>query len=36
MQERNDIDEDGLACGHLRMVAVLFDGYGLPWPGLPP
>ena len=34
--ERNDIDEDGMACGHLRIVAVLFGGYGIPWPGPPP
>ena len=36
VQERNDIDEDGVACSHLRIVAELFGGYGLPWPGLPP
>jgi hypothetical protein len=36
MHEINDIDEDGVACGHLRIVAVSFGGYALPWPGLPP
>jgi hypothetical protein len=36
MRERSDINEDGLGIGHLRIVAELFGGFALPWPGLPP